>query len=151
MTEWSRGRKLISAGTVSLVLVLAFIALAREPVQLDAGTPEGVVQRYLQATSDRNFDLAFDYLDPVFYEGCDASDLARSSRDEPFSASIEDNEMASHDHPFVPVTLRFGTGGGPFGSGWTSYEQFELVKFDGTWLITGEAWPYFSWDCRKDV
>jgi hypothetical protein len=151
MTEGSRGRWLIGAGAVAIVLVLAFVALAREPVQLDAGTPEGVVQRYLQAISDRDFDLAFDYLDPVFYEGCDESDLARSARDEPFSASIVDAKMASSDHRLVPVTLRFGTGGGPFGSGWTTSEQFELVNVNSAWLITGEAWPYFGWDCRKDI
>ena len=150
MTEGSGGRWLIGAGAVAFVLVLAFIALAREPVLLDAGSPEGVVQRYLQAVSDGDYNAAFDYLDPDFYEGCDATALARSAPDEPFSASIEDEE-ASPDHPLVAVTLRFGSGGGPFGSGWTSYEQFELVRVSGSWLITGEAWPYFSWDCRKDT
>ena len=151
MSAESRGRWWVGAGAVGIVAVLAFIALAREPVLLDVGTPEGVVQRYLQAVSDDDYQVAFGYLDPDYYEGCDSTALARSAPDEPFSASIEAGESVSPDHPLVPVTLQFGTGGGPFGSGWTTYEQFELVNVNGSWLITNEAWPYFSWDCRKDI
>ena len=151
MSEGSRGRWWLGIGAVGLVLVLVIIALAREPIQLDASTPEGVVQRYLEAISQNDYDVAFDYLDPDYYQGCDATSLARSAPEQSFSASIENGEKASIDHPLVSVTLRFGTGEGPFRSEWTNYEQFELVDAGGSWLITGEAWPYFGWDCRKDI
>ena len=151
MSDGSRNNWWLGIGAVGLVLALVFVALAREPVVLDATTPEGTVQRYLQAISDDDYELAFNYLDPAYYDGCDSTALARSAPDEPFTASIEDAETTSSDHPLIPVTLRFGTGGGPFDSGWTTYEQFELVSVGGTWLITNEAWPYFGWDCRKDV
>jgi hypothetical protein len=151
MAAESSKRWWFGIAAVGLVAALAFVALAREPVLLDSDTPEGVVQRYLQAVSDSDYEMAFGYLDPEYYEGCDSTALARSAPEEPFTASIEDGEKTSTDHPLVPVTLHFGTGGGPFGSGWTTYEQFELVKVSGAWLITNEVWPYFSWDCRKDI
>jgi hypothetical protein len=151
LNKGSGSRWWLTGGAIGLVAILVFVALARESVQLDAGTPEGVVQRYLQAVSDRDYNTAFEFLDPEYYDGCDAADLARSRRNEPFSASIEDGEFASPTHPLVSVTLRFGAGSGPFGSGWTTYEQFELFNNEGSWLITGEAWPYFSWDCREDI
>lgn len=151
MSEGSRGRWWLGVGGVGLVLTLVFIALAREPVELDSTTPEGVVQRYLQAISDDDCATAFDYLDPGYYDGCDTIALARSAPSEPFTASIDDDNASASGHPFVSVTLRFGTGDGLFGSGWTTYEQFEMVNINGAWLITGEAWPYFNWDCREDI
>jgi len=151
MTKEPRGRWLLGAGAIGLVLVLVFVALSREPVQLDASSPEGVVQRYLQAISDRDHEAAFDYLDPDSYEGCDPSDLARNAPDEPFSASMQEGEEYSSERAFVEVTIRFGNGGGPFGDGWSQYESFQLVAGADSWLITDEAWPYFGWDCRKDI
>lgn len=151
MSEGSRGRWWLGAGALGLVLVLVLIALSREPVQLDAGTPEGVVQRYLQAVSDREYEEAFDYLDPASYEGCDPSDLARNAPNDPFNALMQESEEFSTDRAFVEVTIRFGSGGGPLGDGWSQFETFQLVASNDSWLIAEDAWPYFGWDCRKDI
>jgi hypothetical protein len=48
----------------------------------------------------------------------------------------------------VPVRLQFGASG-PFGDGWTSWESYVLIDRAGTWLITEDAWPYFSWACNE--
>ena len=150
MSEGAR-RWLLLGGAIVVVIALASIALLREPVQLDPTTPEGVTQAYLQAISDGEYEEAFGYLDPDYYEGCDAASLARSAPSEPFSASLDDRTEGSDGHAIVPANLRFGGGGGLFGSGYTTYELFELLTVGEEWRITNEAWPYFGWDCREDI
>ena len=140
-------RRWVMPGVIAgLVVVLVVVALVREPAEFDAGTPEGVVQRYLQAINDKEYDSAFEYLDPDFYENCDPADLARHTGAEPFGATLGESTQ-TNDDAFVEVSMQFGAGEGPFGSGWTTYESFHLIGSNGSWLITGEVWPYFSWDC----
>ena len=77
----------------------------------------------------------------------DAGSLA-TYRQEGFTARIEDRERQTDtDKAFVAVTMTFGDGGA-FGSQWTNYQSFSVVRHDGSWWITGEdVWPYFAWDC----
>ena len=150
MREGTMRRWLIPGLIAGCVLVLVIIALARDPVQYDASTPEGVVQRYLQAVSDEDYETAFIYLDPDFYAECNPSDLATHSP-EPFGASLGETFTTGSADAVVEVTLRFGAGEGPFGSSWTTYESFHLVGSNDSWWITDDAWPYFSWDCGGDI
>lgn len=131
-----------------LVIALVVVALAREPVELDPTTPEGVVQEYLQAISDGEFEAAFATLDPESFEGCTAADIQRSVWQESFTASLP-TETGDHSggRALVDVTMRFGNGG-IFGGGWDSREVFVLVQRDGVWWITEDPWPYFSFECR---
>lgn len=130
------------------MVVLVVVALIRDPVQLDPETPSGTVQEYLQAISDDDFEAAFELLHPDEFEDCVPSDIQRHVTEEPFTASLESTVEPTEDQEtaIVNVRIRFGTGG-PFGSGWESFESFELVSEDGLWLITGEPWPYFSFEC----
>lgn len=151
MTDGQKTRWIWPVVIGTVVIVLAVVALNREPAQLDPNTPEGTVQAYLQAIGDSDFDAAFDLLDPEYYEGCDAADLASNmGRSEPFTAvlDLEGIEELTDEKTFVPVRMQFGTSG-PFGSGWTSWESFVVTDYTGSWLITEEAWPYFGWDCRE--
>ena len=149
MSEGANLRWIVAGGFVVVVVVLAGIALLREPALLDADTPEGTVQRYLQAISDSDYDLAYTYLDPVHYEGCGPEDIARHAPNDSFNATFADSTDTG-GVAFVEVTMRFGGGADPFGSAWTSYEQFQLEADGSAWFITGEAWPYFFWECRED-
>lgn len=153
MSEANRPAWLLPGGISLLVVVLVVVALIRDPVQLDPGTPSGTVQEYLQAISDHDFEAAHELLHPDEFEGCLPSDLERHVTQEPFTASLESTVEPPDDQEtaVVNVRIRFGTGG-PFGSGWESFESFELVSEDDGWLITGEPWPYFSFECapRED-
>lgn len=165
MSKGSAGRWIWPAVMVLGVAALVAIALVRDPVELDPDTPEGTVQEYLQAISDERYEKAFELLDPEPFEGCTAAHIARHSPSEPFSATLGTSgpsgfeparpvpEVPGNPLPddvaWVDVTLRFG-GGGPFGGGWESWEQFALVERDGFWWITGEPWPYFAWECRDE-
>lgn len=150
MSETNRPAWLLPAGIGLLVLVLVVVALLRDPVQLDPETPDGTVQEYLQAISDNDYEAAFATLHPDEFEECVPSDIQRHVNDEPFTASLESDgdAMPDSERAIVNVRIRFGTGG-PFGSGWETFESFELVSEDGFWWITGEPWPYFSFDCRE--
>ena len=130
------------------VVALIAIALVREPIRLDPTTPEGTVQEYLQALSDRNFDAAFELLDPESFEGCNSSDIQNHFWEDTFTASLVTDDDADHgERAFVDVSMRFGTGG-VLGGGWESNETFVLIANDGLWWITEDPWPYFGWDCR---
>jgi hypothetical protein len=150
MSEENRPAWLLPTGIGLLVLVLVVVALLREPVQLDPGTPDGTVQEYLQAISDDDFETAFELLHPDEFDGCVPSDIQRHLGDQPFTASLESDvePMDDRDLTIVNVRIRFGTEG-PFGSGWETFESFELVSEDGMWWITGEPWPHFFFACRE--
>lgn len=140
---------LIAGGAVVIIGALIAIALAREPVALDPGTPEGTVQNYLQAISDEDYIGAFNLLHPDWTKGCTAADLAAAAPTDPFSATLGNTEETGTT-AFVRVTIRQGAPGpGPFESGFGSFEEFfELENEIGQWLITGYPWPYFDWRCQ---
>ena len=163
MTRW-----LVPTGIGVAVVALVAIALLRDPVELDSDTPEGTVQEYLQAISDEDYERAFELVLPESAEGCDASDLAVAVPREPFSATLgspsgefgEDRKVApGESDPQLPpgetalvdVTLRFAPGGGPFDTGWEQFEKFRLLSLDGSWWITDDPWPYFTFGCREHI
>ncbi len=147
----NRSKWLLPGGIGLLVVGLVIVALVREPVQLDPATPEGTIQEYLQAISDEEYDRAFELLRPATFEGCVPSDVARYAPTDPFTANLDDQASepgAGEDHAIVNVRIRFGADG-MFGSGWESWESFELVSEDGFWWITGDPWPHFIWECEQ--
>lgn len=141
---------LLPTGIALVVIVLVVVALVRKPVLLDPTTPEGTVQEYLQAISDEDYEKAFEMLETDTFSGCVPSDLARYLPGEPFTASLEpDGDTAGGDSTaIVNVRIRFGSNG-MFGSGWDTWESFELTSSDGIWWITGDPWPHFVWECTQ--
>lgn len=147
-----RPQWLVPAGIGLLIVVLVAVALLRDPVQLDPTSPEGTVQLYLQAIGDEDFQRAMDLLDPDEFEGCVPADIARFVSDEPFTATLDEEPITRGDDGdamvFVSVHMRFGTDG-LFGPSWETWETFTLVDEGGSWLITEDPWPHFSWDCTE--
>ncbi len=164
MSDGNRARWLWPLGIGLAVVALVIVALVRQPVQLDLSTAEGTVQEYLQAINDGDYNKAFELLDPDGFEGCSASDLARSAPRDSFTATLGFSEDAKGFRPIgtvggpppsgelvsVDVTLRFGNGG-VFSGSWDQYETFFLISEDGSWWITDDPdpWPYFTWDCQR--
>ncbi len=144
--EGSSRRKWVFPVVVgAILLVLALIALLREPVVLDRDTPEGTVQVFLQAIADNDFAAARDQLSSGLQEECSTADIASAGPYETFTATLGDVEEFG-DETLVYVSLRLGDG-----SGLDSYTfdpgPYRLLRESGRWAITEVAWPYFFFEC----
>jgi len=129
----------IFVGAVVLLAVLAGVVVAnRAAPDLNPGTPEGVVQRYLQAVFAGDYPAAVDLLSPS--SGCDASDIAAGYGPAP-ARIVLDHTAVNGDHAVVTVKVTEGTEGGPFdSSGYSHTERITVQRESGVWKITGSPW-----------
>lgn len=129
------------------VLVLTVIALVRDPVELDHDSPEGTVQAYLQAISDRDYSAAHGYLSANLQDECLVADVARDGPYETFTATLGDVDDLG-TRTLVNVSIRIGSDGA-FGSAGYSFDPgpYVLQQESGRWVITEVSWPYFYYGC----
>jgi hypothetical protein len=123
---------------VVLVVVIALIAVfARgETTQLDAGTPEGVVQRYAQAVVDGDVPTALSHLVPDVADECER---VPPLGDDVRVTLLETTERDDTARVRVLVVRVYDTG--PLGADeFESEEVFDLVEVDGEWLIETAPW-----------
>lgn len=128
---------IVAALVVALALIAAIVSNGRERPQLDASTPEGVVQLYVTALFDDDVPGAVKHLDPVL--GC---------TDPLPEAYISDVSWISvvkttKNDDTAQVQLQVEEGSGLDGT-WSHTENFTLRSVSGTWLITGEPWPIYN-------
>lgn len=163
---------LLPVGLAVLVIALVVIALVRGPVELDPDTAEGAVQEYLRAIDENRWEDAIEVIHPQWRGDCEADDLA-SFADFDFSAELgsdidgrfggvvveerfvpigedefaaDGEELPGFDTQIEVIISR--SDGGPFGSSWDEYVVFEMINEDDFWWISGDPWPYFTWECR---
>ncbi len=137
--ESRRSRRLLAVlgaavGAVVLAAILA-VFLRGEPAELDAATPEGVVQRYTQAVLAGDADTALSYVVDDVADDCDPVTVTEDRRVTLVDAS-ENGETAR-----VEVRVATVYGQGPFGP--SEYETdgvFVLEGADGAWLIRSAPW-----------
>lgn len=123
---------------VVLVVVIALIAVFTrgETAELDAGTPEGVVQRYSQAVVDGDVQTALTYLVPEVAEDCDR--VPPGSEDIRLTL-LETTERDETARVRVLIVTVYGTG--PLGADeYETEDAFDLVKVDDEWLIETSPW-----------
>lgn len=126
---------LVVAAAVVLVVAAALIALGAspDPPALDPGSPEGIVQRYVQAVLNGDERAAVGYLaGPCEPAGAPELDEVRVTlRDVVVHDGTADVE--------VGITTVFGDP--PLGrSEFTEEAVFDLVRSDERWLIEGVPW-----------
>lgn len=139
--------RLVGALLAVVMAVGIFAGLQRTPEHLDADTPEGIVQGYLQAVLDGDWRAAEGFLTEGLAERCTLADLTRSFVPGGMTATLDDTEV---DGDLAVVRVRLlepatpdVLGGGAEGA----TEAFELqIEQDG-WRITGEPWPVYA--CRR--
>ena len=128
---------------VAIVIVALVVVLSRGTApQLDASTPEGVVQRYAQAVADNDFATAVVYLVPENRDDC--SDYYGATYDTRLTFV---DTVISGDRATVTVSITSSYGFGLFGESSSSYEQdFSLTERDGDWLIDDAPYEYIACD-----
>jgi hypothetical protein len=138
--ERSRTILLIAMVVIALIAVLAAVLSGREVETLDSGSPEGVVQEYLQAVLDGDEVTAHGFLSAEFAQKCSLDEFGRFG-------FVEDNvrvvlREVSLDGEAARVEVSITESGGLGDGGWTDDVTFRLERSGETWVITRAPWPY---------
>ena len=132
------------AAGVALVVVIALVAVFTRggAAQLDAGTPEGVVQRYSQALIDGDTETALTYVVPEVADAC----VSRYVSEEDTRITVlETTEREDTAHVRVLIVTTYGTG--PFGADeYEAESSFDLVNRRGDWLVEVAPWRLAACD-----
>jgi hypothetical protein len=132
----------------TLLIGSVIVALLDEAEPLPEGTPEAAVQRYLKATEDQDYKLAYSLLSATLQDNCTLAQFYGGSRGP--GSRVSDNRITLEetktidDTAFVTVRVAQLRGGGPFGTQESSFEQrFTLRQEAGEWRVTEYPWPYY--------
>ncbi|MGO4105736.1 hypothetical protein AB4Y63_17465 [Leifsonia sp. YAF41] len=127
---------------LSVIAALVIIALAvvfsrGTPQNLDAATPQGVVQRYAAAVIAGDESAAQQFLTPAVRATCDRFENVYT--DDLRVVLVDTAERA--DSADVKVSLVTSYSGGLFGpSEYESADEFGLTKIGDEWLIEKTPW-----------
>ncbi len=134
----------MGVGLTALVVVAAIAVALRSPAMFEPGSPEAVVQEYVNAVLDEDADSAFALLTPAAQRRCDVEDLEdRYIRGEQSRIVLVESKVDGDD---ATVDLEFNAVSGerPFDMYEYSFEQrFKLRNIDGTWRIATAQWPFY--------
>lgn len=133
---------LIAAAVVAVLVVAAVVVVLTGPriSDLDPDSPEGVVQRFVQAMIDGDEDLASSL---VAYDEGDCTPMPPDAMngDESIRITLGDVRVSGDDAD-VDITIT-RSGGGPLDPyEWSDDLTFDLGRVDGAWLIERAPWPF---------
>lgn len=128
---------ILSVIAALVVVSLAVVFSRGEPKQLDASTPEGVVQRYAAAVIAGDESAAAAYLTAEALDSC--QDFNTAVTDNIRVTLVSTTERA--DSADVKVSIVTSYESGPFGASESESEDaFDLARIDGEWLIDRAPW-----------
>jgi hypothetical protein len=130
---------------VVAVIVGVVVAAVRGTTSLDADSPEGVVQRYLQAVFDRDHATAVGYLSDTTAERCPVAAFRDAWVPDGLTADLDDVRV-SGDRADVRVVLHAVVEPLPVDPTVTTTELFQLERTANGWRIAGVPWPLTSCD-----
>ncbi len=131
----------IAGLSVVLLVLAAFITSNRAPNQLDASTPEGIVQSYLTAIIEGRHDEAARYFTKE--SECDASDIDRAYISDTLRVNLVSSEIKGSS-AYVKIDADTSSGG-LFEDGYIESHTYRLNQEGSNWRIAGIPWPL--WDC----
>lgn len=135
----------VPAALGALVVILGAVALIRGGGDPDPATPEGALRLYLEGIASGDFEQAYRFLDPQGFQGCDPEDIEQNAGFiDAFTALHRETRMRDGTATIV-MDIRFDGGF----IGFPNEMEFQMVERDGFWYVTGDPWPYFSWNCRR--
>ena len=147
-------RWLIVIGSVVAILIIVSIVVAlytqnRLPI-LGEDTPEGIVQRYLQALERDDLTLAYSYLSASAKERKPFQEFSRElsfrSKEVQQRQVTLDKSRVFDNTAEVQVSIREFSPSGPltFQPSENSFQSyFSLQKQDGKWFISDASWPVY--------
>jgi len=130
----------IVVAAISIVALIAVLAVKETTPQLDANTPEGTVQQYLQSVTARDFDSAITYL--ASDTKCKVEDFDQAYIDDSVRVSLLDTTITTN-LASVRVSIE-NSSNDPFGGAYTEAQTFRLTKSDTGWRISGIPWPTYQ-------
>lgn len=134
-------------GVVLLAVVAGIVVANRETPTLDPGSPEAVVQEYLEAVADADYPAAAELVAPS--SGCDAGTLSMAYVEQSGRIVLTDTTVDG-DVAIVTLDVTDGAGDDPFGGeGYTHTERITLERVDGTWALAASPWLLSLCDSAK--
>jgi hypothetical protein len=142
-------------GALIVATIIVVVAVKPKEASYDPKSPEGVVQAYLRAIRDGDFERAKGYIEPAALQRCDGLGPPERFAREQLEDTTVTLERARTDGGAATVTVRIQhEDGGPFasGSGYGYQIDFRLTQVSGAWLLGGLAsdglpWPLYQ--CPK--
>ena len=125
---------------ISIMALIAVLAVKETTPQLDANTPEGTVQQYLKSVTERDFDTAITYL--ASDTKCKIEDFDQAYIQDSVRISLSDTSITS-DSAMVKVGIE-NSSGDPFGGSYAESQTFRLTKSASAWKISGIPWPTYQ-------
>ena len=134
----------MGAGLLALLAVAAIAVALRSPANFEPGSPEAVVQEYVNAVLDEDSEAAFALLTPSAQRRCKLEDLEdRYIRGEQSRIVLVDSEITG-DTATVELEFTAASGDSPFDIYEYSFEQrFKLRDVDGAWRLSAAQWPFY--------
>lgn len=132
---------------VVIAIVAVVVSSVRQPADVPANSPEGLVQRYLQAVADDDPTAIRETYTPELRERCNASEPAYTpvfpDDSMSFEADLISTREVGRDTVEVRVRITEYSGDSPFsGGGYDHTEVFVVEATDGGWGLAQAMWPY---------
>lgn len=141
MSEKRANRVLgIVVAAIAIIAVIVVLAVKEPTAELDKSSPEGVIQQYLGAAIDRDFEQAKAFL--ASDSKCTADDFDRAYIQDSVRIGLSDSSTTDTS---AKVTVKIEmSNGDPFGGTYAETQTFRLVKEESGWKITGIPWPNYE-------
>lgn len=134
-------RTLVIVAIVLAIVAVVIAVVVREDVgKFPDGSPQKVVQQYLQAFVEGDHDTAAQFF--AADSKCTAADLDRTYTTKDVRVDLV-NVAINGDSALVKVAVGLGSEG-PFDSLYLEDHVYRLTKTSGEWRLTGVPWPLYE-------
>ncbi len=139
---------LIGAAAIAILAVVLFLIRRNAHEYSDADTPRGVVENYILAVFNKEYDRAYSYL----ADDADKPEAVKFRQDflskqvDPGNASLQiGEERIDGGHAYITLTVVYSRQG-LFEDVYRDTQNAELVLQDGRWMIRQMPYPYWGYD-----